>query len=127
MSAPDLTMHGTISLGGLISRLGRRPSDQCVYFDFANFVPTDVDSYRGYYDHLALDFDSKPVRATVAGLLKTLRGACGREFHGYKGGLYVMGLETPIWVAAWGESTSTAIVGLADCDYSTVIETRWIP
>jgi hypothetical protein len=126
MNTPDLTPFGTISLGGLITMLERRDSTDSVYFDFCHLVPTSVASYRGYYDHLALDYEAGRSE-TVAGLLQTLRAAVGGKYDGYKGGTYTMDMETPIWVSAWGESSGTAIVGLADCDYTTVIDTRWVP
>lgn len=126
MTKPDLTPFGTISLGGLIALLERRDPTHSVWFDFCHFVPTSVDSYRGYYDHLALDYEADKSE-TVAGLISTLRNAVGIKLDGYKGGTYRMDVETPIWVSHWGESSGTAIVGLAECDYSTVLETRWVP
>lgn len=115
---------GTTTLGALIDALKRRDATHSVYFDFAGFVPAGIDSYRGYYDHLAIGFASafaKPVTALLGDLL-----ACdGQTFEGYKGGRYRMNLDTPIWVANRGETGSTAIVGIADAEWVTVIRTRW--
>jgi hypothetical protein len=131
MNTPDLTSFGTISLGGLIKLLERRDPEQSVQFDFCGFIPTTVASYRGYYEHLALSYeqhryDLEPGSDTVAALLKTLRAANGATYEGWKGGLYEMGLETPVWVAPSGECFGTSIVGLAECGYMVVLATGYV-
>jgi len=52
-----------LTLGELIDRLKMMPQDEEVRYDFVHFRPTSVDSYRGYYDQLALGYTndySKP-------------------------------------------------------------------
>ncbi len=115
-----------ITLGELTDLLEQRPQDQDVRFDFCGMVPTGVDSYRGYYDHLAIGFaefsDTKML--TVADLVSVLRAANRSTFEGYKGGTYRMTRETPMWVANYGDSGSTAVVGIAEeCEYMTIIRT----
>jgi hypothetical protein len=111
-----------IALGDLIALLEARPQDQGVSFDFCGLVPTSVDSYRGYYDHLAMGWsaDGAP---KVADLLGRLREALGAVFTGYKGGEFRMDADTPMWVANYGRSDSTAIIGISECDYWAFIET----
>lgn len=128
----ELTMFGTISLGKLIELLKCRESDQTVKFDFGGFVPSGIGSYRGYYDHLALSFDVEsssnwsPVELTVSALIELLESANGDTFTGYKGGEFKMDLKTPVWVGNYGCSTGTAILGLANCEYMTVIDTAFV-
>lgn len=120
------SVFGTMTLGELIAALEKRERDQLVYFDFGNFVPRGVDSYRGYYDHLAIGFsdDGTP---TVAGVLKMLKSARGKSFEGYKGGAYTMCDDSPVWAANHGKATGAGIVGIHECEYMTVIETRFQP
>ncbi len=138
MSTVDLTLFGTISLGGLIKLLERRDPEQDVMFNFCGFVPTTVASYRGYYDHLALGYAphgsgriepgaAVPTRQapTAGSLLARLSAANGATYQGYKGGSYRMELETPLWVATPGECQGTTILGLDDCDYIAVIMTGY--
>ena len=57
-------------------------------------------SYRGYYTDLAF----KPISGTIKAseLLKECRSIMGCVFEGSKGGDYVMGALTPVWVANYG-------------------------
>lgn len=114
-----------ISLGELIALLETRPQEQDVRFDFGYIRPVGVDSYRGFYDHLAIEYTTGGKDMTVAELLAELRGAVGRVFMGYKGGDFRMNRSTPMWVANHGESNSTAVIGLAECKYMTIIATGY--
>jgi hypothetical protein len=121
------TIYGTISLGSLIEKLGRCDPGARVYFDFSRLSPTSVNSYRGYYDHLAIGFADVQYDAAkkVGELLTELRSCVGKVFSGYQGGNYRMTEQTPVWVGNWGESTDTVIVGvLREGDYAAVILTR---
>lgn len=124
-----LTLHGTISLGGLIRLLEKRPKDEEVRYDFGWFAPEGLDSYRGYYDHLALGYaeecdDIKDI--TVADLLALLHQADGKTFEGYKGGTFRMALDTPVWVARWGECPGTGITGIYDREGTTYLRTELV-
>ncbi len=66
-------------------------------------------SYRGYYEDLA--FAPSTSSVPVAEALLRVRGYVGRKFEGYKGGLFEVGLDTPIWSARYGE-TGLPILGL---------------
>jgi hypothetical protein len=61
----------------------------------------ELDSYRGYYADLAFEPTGKAVPATQ--LLAECQAAMGRVFTGYKGGEFVMGAKTPLWVAHYGQ------------------------
>lgn len=57
-------------------------------------------SYRGYYSDLAFQPQAEKVKA--GDLLAQCRAAMGQVFTGYKGGDFVMGALTPVWVADYG-------------------------
>lgn len=67
-----------------------------------------VGSYRGYYDHLAIEPGGKP--GTVAEAVTELQGAIGKTFQGYKGGDYTMTQDTPVWVSHYGEASGHRVV-----------------
>lgn len=83
-----------MTLGKLISALEAMPEETKV----ANL--NNAHSYRGYYIDLAF-VQGDGVRP-AAELLAECKAAMGRVFSGYKGGDYVMGERTPIWVADYG-------------------------
>lgn len=114
-----MTIFGNMSLGELIGELQKRPKDDRVQFDFCGAHPTDLDSYRGFYDHLSFgwavedDHDEPRIEEVLGWLLCALE----KPFTGYKGGTYYMTRETPLWVANYGRSHSTGVVGVLGTDY----------
>lgn len=70
----------------------------------------EFDSYRGYYDQLALGTGLEPI--TVAELLAAASEAKGKVFQGYKGGDYLMTGDTAVWFSEYGCSSGVAIVGI---------------
>ena len=83
-----------MTLGTLIASLEKLPPDSLVR------GLGHAHSYRGYYSDLA--FEPQAVSITAAALLEQCRAAMGRVFEGYKGGDYVMGETTPVWIAHYG-------------------------
>ena len=83
-----------MTLGKLIERLAAMSPSAGVP------VLKNPHSYRGYYEDLA--FETTDGVETVFTTLEILRGCMGREFTGYKGGEYMIGETTPIWVADYG-------------------------
>lgn len=83
-----------ITLGKLIEALEAMPPDAQV----ANL--DNEHSYRGYYEDLA--FERLDGTRTASELLADCKAAMGRVFQGYKGGDFVMGALTPVWVANYG-------------------------
>jgi hypothetical protein len=67
-------------------------------------------SYRGYYCDLAFEPESSP--RAVEDILADCRAAMGRVFQGYKGGDYLMGETTPLWVAPYGSGGGDRLMGL---------------
>jgi hypothetical protein len=83
-----------LTLGKLIAALTAMPADAQV----ANL--NSAHSYRGYYSDLAFERDDGTRPASE--LLAECKEAMGQVFTGYKGGDYVMGALTPVWVAIYG-------------------------
>lgn len=57
-------------------------------------------SYRGYYNDLA--FESIEDKIEVSDALFMCQLVMGNVFEGYKGGDFVMGALTPVWLANYG-------------------------
>ena len=83
-----------LTLSKLIAALEAMPADAQV----ANL--RDMASYRGYYSDLA--FERNDGTRPAAELLTECKAAMGQVFCGYKGGDFVMGALTPVWVASYG-------------------------
>lgn len=83
-----------LTLGRLIETLEAMPAGAVV----ANLG--DAHSYRGYYVDLA--FELSGGTRPAADLLREAKIAMGKVFEGYKGGEFVMGELTPLWVASYG-------------------------
>jgi hypothetical protein len=83
-----------MTLGAMIAALEKMPPE------------TEIDgigsaiSYRGYYSDLA--FQPQPEKIKAGDLLAQCRAAMGQVFEGYKGGDFVMGALTPVWIADYG-------------------------
>lgn len=83
-----------MTLGGLIEILEGMP-------DSVEIVGLgELDSYRGYYSDLAFE---PSVNRLSKEVLEKCKAAMGKVFTGYKGGDYVMGARTPLWVANYGD------------------------
>lgn len=100
-------------------------SEPTVQYDFEYLFPTEIDSWRGSYNELALNYKTDGNELTVSEFLTLLKSAVGKEFTGYKGGEFVMDENTPVWVANYGNSGNTAIVGVIDEDYKVILVTGY--
>lgn len=91
-----------LTLGALIAALEAMPADAQV----ANL--RDPGSYRGYYSDLY--FERHDGTRPAAELLAECKAAMGQVFTGYKGGDFVMGALTPLWISTHGHSSGTKIM-----------------
>jgi len=134
--AERLANSEQLTLGELILKLEAvQDKTKKVVFDFGDYAPTSIGSWRGSYSELALSYtnegrmeggyahtdscaqdewgykcDCKPSdtfmdKPTVAELLAILNDAMGKAFVGYKGGDFKMHKRTSIWVANYSDSS----------------------
>lgn len=122
-------MKPQMTLGEFIRALERQEPDEHVKFDFVHFGPTMLDSYRGYYEQLALGYEecgrmhgsTQYEYPTVLQLHNHCKEALYKVFTGWKGGNYAIDDRTQLWVANPGESGGTAIVNVEKRLYVTII------
>jgi len=128
--AESMKTSEQLTLGELILLFESLPNkEDPVNFDFGNFYPTYLHSWRGSYAELAFGFEDEQGKDNppVEEILKQLKSALGKTFEGYKGGDFTMGKTTPIWVANYGKSNCTAVVGVRRLDYGwVIIDTKYI-
>lgn len=77
-------------------------------------------SYRGYYMDLA--FEHTGESTTAKQLLAVCRWCMGKMFYGYKGGEFVMGELTPVWIAMYGHTGERIISIRSDGTFETAEE-----
>ncbi len=97
MRMQKLRAEKQMTLGKLIAVLEEMPPDVQVQ---ALCCPH---SYRGYYEDLAFtrSLGSWMSASTLLSMCKEIMGAV---LEGYKGGDFVMGALTPVWLACYGET-----------------------
>ena len=111
------------TLGKLINVLEETNPSFSVVFDFDKTLsPGSFMSYRGYYVDLAID--TSHLKKTVREFLEQAKNCMGREFYGYKGGDYLMGEKTPLWVSEYGEASEIGVSELIQVDNKLVISTK---
>lgn len=105
-----------MTLGEMKERLENFNSEAKIIYDFGGYVPSEPDSYRGYYEQLAFgieDSNSYTSLPNVGDVLKWINEALdGKVFVGYKGGNYKMTADTPVWASNYGNNSHTAIVNI---------------
>ena len=102
----------TMSLGDIIAALKKaKPDAYVLTYPIEDLKLTTLASWRGIYEHLAIGYElcDGAWGFKAADLLAECEAAIGQTFTGYKGGDYVMGLNTPVWLANYGRSPSSTI------------------
>lgn len=116
---------GQLNIRQLISELERCSTDKPVYaaFDGSSIISPlgDVDSYRGYYEQLAIE-PGGPARCEA--LADILIESLDKTFYGYKGGEFSMFDETPVWVSEHGIASGDMVVGVEEKADMVVIFTK---
>lgn len=143
MVRQDETDRGVLGLGELRNMLDQFPRHLPITLN--GKAPTSINSYRGYYEHLAIgtdkerqgerseaipkqrhdwtDADTQCVvlgsAGTVGDLIDALDLCDGATFEGYKGGDFTMRRSTLMFAAEWGDC-GQGIVG-ASVEGGTVV------
>lgn len=128
----QLASTGQYTLGMLIAKLKEIQSNNTeepnmgITFSFGNLVPDGLDSYRGYYNELAIGYayEDYQNQITVPMFIQELEAAVGQMFYGYKGGEYVMTENTPLWVSKYGDASGTYVADVKDLRYTVMLVTR---
>lgn len=116
----DARKSGVMTLGALRDMLKLLPPKTPVDLDVGG-SPGSADSYRGYYERLALEPTTD--HATAADVIDILNRADGATLQGYKGGYYDMDSSTFLHVAHYGDC-GPQVVGLRVEGDRAVIETK---
>ncbi len=98
-----------------------------VFFDFAECIPTTINSWRGVYSEPALGwvrFDTIDKHPTVESLIKEIKAAInGRIFTGWKGGEYTYTDDNILHVDNPGYCSHTEINHITIGRYSVILHT----
>ena len=116
-------LKNQITLGRLIEALDENSENLVVWTkkdedDENPLVMSDngVGSYRGYYDHIAIEFEEDDKTfppATESELYDQLTVFReGETMTGYKGGEYLIEDKCPVWLSTWGEVSDLFVVGV---------------
>lgn len=81
-------------------------------------------SWRGSYCELSMEFDDRNQNITVAELLKMAEFVNNKYLCGYKGGDFLMDLETPIHIANYGERGELKLIGVKEENGKAILITR---
>ncbi len=130
--AAEFASRDQMSLGQLIDKLkevraANDKEDITICFDFEYARPADFDSWRGVYAELAVGFAFDGDETSLDEFIVRAERSVGLSFNGYKGGEYVMTRDTPVWVANYGNSGSTAVTGVFDDGWQVVLLTGYRP
>ena len=124
----QLTLGEIISKCEEIAKKGYKRSDDSepeVVFDFEYACPVGIDSWRGIYSELAINFEFDCKALALSEFIELLKGAVDKTFEGYKGGSFRMSRHTPVWVANYGNAGNTAVIEVVDNNYEVILMTGW--
>ena len=116
-----------MNLGELIDKLKKANPNAVVELvvDKEFYSPNEFDSYRGYYDQLAISKKNIVEEVFVKDFLDECFKCLYKSFQGYKGGFYSMDLTTPIWVSEYGECDNWIITGASSSTLKFTINTEY--
>jgi hypothetical protein len=116
----------TISLQDFIAKLSEVPQFKNVVYAGGS-KPGDFGSSRGYYEQLALGIAPNSAKNTsVRFLLSKAKKCIGKNYRGYKSGIYKMHHNSPVWCDNYGHWSNTAIIDVVEEDDKVVLITRKI-
>jgi len=119
-----------LTLGEIILKLEAVKNQELpVVFDVKKYYPTGIDSWRGSYCELSLEYDDEGKPLLLEKFVKILKNTVGKTLTGYKGGDFLMGRTTPVWVANYGTSSGfrqkdTAVIDILEKGDKVVIKTK---
>lgn len=129
--ANEMKTSEQLTLGELILKFEAvKDKSLPVIFD-DTYHPIGIGSWRGSYCELAIEYGKDEPRMTAKRFLQKLHDLIGAILTGYKGGEFVMGKITPIWVANYGNSCGftgvyQAVIDLEESTKGIIIKTKYI-
>lgn len=132
-NSPQLTLGELLALlKDIPTEYGDDKQAVTVEFDFGTAYPTGLNSWRGSYAELAVNYalsgydtDEQFAHTDLKDFVTWLTEANGETYTGWKGGDYTMSLDTPLWVANSGNVGNTGIVGIKNENYSVILLTAY--
>jgi hypothetical protein len=91
----------------------------CAKDIFGNFIYLDkFMSWRGKYNEPCLEPTEKITKGMTCHTFKKFCRAVfkGKEFRGYKGGLFTFNENSPLWISRYGEAETGLVTGINICD-----------
>lgn len=139
MRAASFAKSAQLNIGELLGLLKDIPMDHngepvTISFDFGTAYPDGLSSWRGAYSELAINYSlggydnnnaSQFAHRDLKDFVEELEAAVGKEYQGWKGGDFMMSLETPLWVANDGNGGNTGVVGIRNNEYEVIILTAY--
>jgi hypothetical protein len=111
----------------LIAELKKNPRDD--YLRIAGspvgLTPKSVDSYRGYYEDLAINVEPEHYSMRVGEFVDLLESRIGTTMTGYKGGDYTIGPRTRVWISNYYEASGALVTGTRREDWGCTYIT-WV-
>lgn len=102
------------NVGDLVDALEKAPRDAYLSFEWGGLKLGGWESYRGFYDRIALYPGDKYEWERVGAVLDALKEDLGnkRVFEGYKGGDYSFQRNRLLHVATHGNTSNTVVTGV---------------
>jgi hypothetical protein len=103
---------GQLTIGQIISKCENLPNLPVMIVSEASAkyngkYPEGTNSYRGYYDELAIDTGNKAM--SLSSFLDEMRKSLRRTYGGWKGGDYNMHKDTFVWLSEPGEASQVIV------------------
>lgn len=111
--ADEAAARNQLTLGEMVILLENADQTKPVRFTNGR-SPGYYDSYRGYYEFVAVDPCDDPI--TVAEFLELTKVAIGATYAGYKGGNFTMSKNTPVWISHYGEASGWCVSAITELD-----------
>lgn len=94
------------------------------YFKYSKKTKSVFKSWRGSYCELAMNYSNENQSITAKQLLDMAKFINNKYLDGYKGGDFLMDLQTPIHIDNYGDSGGMKLTGVSIKDKKVLLITR---
>lgn len=111
-----------MKLRDLIAALKAQPPGDFLRIDRSpvSLTPVGVDSYRGYYEQLAIMVEAKATMR-VGSFVELLESKIDTVMEGYKGGEYNIDPMKEVWISNYGEASGSRVTGVRRAEWNTYL------